>query len=160
MKKSILLFALSISTLISCSKSDDNPSTTPIPNIVGNWDLKAHMLGTTDFPLDYCEERDSQFRFYSNLTVVETTGYSNSNTGRCDNDIYQETYSVSNNVLTIIRVLNPISYFRETRYNILELTSAKLKLKLFYVKEKQGENPVYEENIPENEQITFLFDKI
>ena len=159
MKKSILLLALSISTLFSCSKSDDNTSTPTLSSIVGKWDLKAKMTGTTVVALYPCEEQYNQYQFFENLSAIEDEGYTNGGTS-CTHYTYNETYTIANNKLTIIETSSNGQYVYEYRFNILELTSTKLKLKLFYTNEKHNGTLTFEENIPENEQTTSSFEKI
>lgn len=157
MKKSILLSLLSVSFLISCSKNDDNTPSTPVPSIVGKWDLKAKMVGTTAVALYPCEEQYNQFEFFSNLTYVEDEGYTNNGTS-CTHYTFSNSYSISNNNLIINDDDGIVQ--TESHLKIIELTQTKLKLKLFYIKEKQNGVVTSEENIPENQQRTTSFDKI
>ena len=159
MKKSILLLTLSITIFISCSKSDDNNSSTPLSSIVGKWDLKAKMTGTTNVVLYPCEEQYNQYQFFENLTAIEDEGYTNGGTS-CTHYTYNETYTIANNKLTIIETSSNGQYVYEYRFNILELTSTKLKLKIYYTNEKHNGTLTFEENIPESQQTTSSYDKV
>ena len=159
MKKSILLSLLSVSFLISCSKNDDNTPSTPVPSIVGKWDLKAKMVGTTAVALYPCEEQYNQYQFFENLSAIEDEGYTNGGTS-CTHYTYNETYTIANNKLTIIETSSIGQYVYEYRFNILELTSTKLKLKIYYTNEKHNGTLTFEENIPESQQTTSSYDKV
>ena len=159
MKKSIILFTLITIILFSCSKNDDNPTTIPLGSIIGKWDLKSKTIGSTIIPLYPCEELYNQYQFFENFTAIEDEGYTNAGTS-CTHFTYNETYSITNNKLTIIETSSNGQYVYEYRYNILELTSTKLKLKIYYTNERHNGVLTYEESIPENQQETSSYDKI
>ena len=144
-------------SLFSCSKSDDkNGTSIPTASIIGKWDLKSQMRGTTVVPLSACEEQYNQYQFLENLTYVEDWGYTNNGT-QCTHYTETNTYSLSNNIL-ITNSFDGIVY-QESHSKILELTSTKLSVKTFYRKEKQG-TTVTETNIPEQQQVTGFFEKL
>ena len=88
--------------------------------------------------------------------AIEDEGYTNGGT-ECRHYTYNETYTISNNILTTKEVRG--TYQHEVRYNIIELTATKLKTKLFYSNETYN-GSFSEYTFPENEKITYSFDKI
>jgi hypothetical protein len=148
--------SISVLSLVSCSKSSDDSSSSQFSSIVGKWDLKAQMKGTTSIPLSACEEQYNQYQFLENLTYIVDWGYTNNGT-QCTHYTKTNTYSLSNDIL-ITNSFDGIIY-QESHSKILELTSTKLKVKTFYRKEKQG-TAITEINIPEEQQGIGIFEKI
>jgi hypothetical protein len=157
MKKS--LFLLISIVLFSCSKNDDNSSSatlTPTFNsqdLIGKWDLKSSVTGTTNNPLDSCEQLHSGYEFKVNNICIEGYGRINP-AGTCTNNQYNQTYTLTNNIITVKQTNG-----YEARYNITELSTTKLKLTLIYSKEVYNGN-VYENNPPVGQQTTSSYDKI
>jgi hypothetical protein len=146
----ILLFSIAI---LSCSKDNDNqPLNFNSQNLIGRWDLKSRVTGTTVDTLNSCEELHSGYEFKTNLTCIE--GYGRFNINNCTNNQYNQTYSFTNNLLTV-RQTNGY----EARYNILELSTTKLKMTLTYSKEVNN-GAVYEYNPTVNEQQTTSYVKM
>ena len=154
MKKIIFLLAFLIITLLSCSKSNNDESSQF--SIIGKWDLKAKTTGATPTLLYACEEQYNYFEYLANKVAIEDEGYTNGGT-ECRHYTYNETYTISNNILTTKEVRG--TYQHEVRYNIIELTATKLKTKLFYSNETYN-GSFSEYTFPENEKITYSFDKI
>lgn len=159
MKKSILLLAFIVTTLFSCSNNEDNSNVIPNSTIVGKWDLKSQITGTTNVMLSPCEIQYNQYQFFENLTAIENEGYTNGNTN-CTNYTYNQTYKIEDKILTITENSDNNQYVFEYKYKILELTSTNLKIKLYYTSEKSKGKLTDEENIPENEQTTNSYEKI
>ena len=107
MKKALIL--LSIFTLISCSKSDED-STQPTTNIdsqylVNKWDLKSMVRGGATITMDSCAELYSGYEFKSNSTCVE--GYGRVNvSGVCTNNQYNQTILHNRTNRTKIKIKN------------------------------------------------------
>jgi hypothetical protein len=154
MKKTIIILVTMALSLSSCSTNDEAPNLQS--SIVGKWDLTAKTMGTTSIALSACEIQYSYFECFKNNTLIEDEGYSNDGK-TCAHYTYEYTYTIENNVLTTKEIKG--TYQHESRYNITELTSTKLKTKLFYSKEVDN-GTIYEDTFPENKQITFSFEKI
>jgi hypothetical protein len=147
MKKSLVLIISFV--IFSCSKNDDNQQS---QDLIGKWDLKSHITGTTNDPLDYCEQLYSGYEFKTNGTCID--GYGRLNANVCTNNQYNQTYTFVNNILSV----KEINGF-EARYNVIELSSTKLKLTQTYSKEIDN-GTVYEHNLTASEQITSSYDRI
>ena len=153
--KKILILLLSI-VVFSCSKNDDNQQTNTNFNqqdLIGKWDLKTEVTGTTNNPLDSCEQLYSGYEFKANNTCIEGYGRINP-AGTCTNNQYNQTYTLTNNIITVKETNG-----YEARYIITELSTTKLKLTLIYSKEVDNGN-VYENNPPVGQQTTSSYDKI
>lgn len=117
MKKSILLFAFLTFSLFSCS-SDSNSDSNPNINanqIIGTWILQSATIngeevGSSD-EIEFTNTQRAFFTYY--------------NFGTNGEDITENgDYSISGNTLNIQWDLSG-----STQYQILELTSSKLKIK-------------------------------
>lgn len=156
MKKS--LFLLIAIVLFSCSNDDNSSSAAVTPtfnsqDLIGKWDLKSSITGTTNNPLNSCEQIHSGYEFKTNGTCIE--GYGRVNvSGVCVNNQYNQTYTLTNNIITVKQTNG-----YEARYNITELSTTKLKLTLIYSKEVNN-GTVYENNPPINQQTTSSYDKL
>jgi hypothetical protein len=157
MKKTILLL-VTILFLTACSSDDDGGSSN---SIIGRWDLVSKERDNTNMTLNFCDLL-SYYYFNSESTCLEIVSYLESQNS-CVTYTYQETYSVSDGVLTIqeFDVTSTGDYIFTGRYYITSLTSTTLKLKLFYSYEEFEGNSSSPESgfIPESEQITSTFEK-
>lgn len=122
MKKSILLLAFVLTTLFSCSNSDDNSSQTQV-SIIGKWKLLSSSTGT----LSTCNLDNATFQFLANNTSVETDGHLSGS--KCIQSSYNGTYTLNNNILSITQLNANGTVNSQYSYTVTELTSSSLKLK-------------------------------
>ncbi len=153
MKKVISFIVLLI--LFSCSSEDSSPSFST-SSIVGKWDIKSRMNGTSNVVLTPCEEIYNKIEFLADKTVMSEEGYGTS--GSCKHYTDNFTYNISKDILIIYSTDGIVN--QETQFKILELTPAMLKLKKFHSKEIEKGVVKKDISIPENQQITESYDKI
>jgi len=118
MKKSILLFVFLTFSLFSCSSSDDNNSSIDSAQLVGTWLLESATIDGEEVGSSYKIQFTSAERakfYYRNPTSNTTFG---------PDIIENGNYTLNNNSLKIFWDEGGSS-----QYQILELTSSKLKLK-------------------------------
>lgn len=158
MKKSILLLTFLTFSFLSCS-SDDSSNSVDNSLLIGKWDLVSKKQGNTNIPLTNCEQQNlnSSYEFFSNNTSIKKEGYS-SGSSSCSFDLYNQTYSVSGNVLTANESDPPLYQYKE-KYYISSITSTTLVLKMFYFMENY-DGDVAEENIAESQQITYTYERV
>jgi hypothetical protein len=117
MKKSILLLTFTILTLFSCSSSDDGASINP-EEIVGTWNLDSATIGGDEvgssYKIQFTSTQRAKF-YYQNPTSNTTFG---------PDIIENGDYTLNSNFLNI-----SWDESGSTQYQILELTSNKLKIK-------------------------------
>ena len=119
MKKSILLFAFVTFSLFSCSSSDDNNSSIDTTQLVGTWLLESAKLDGDEVG------SSDEANFTSNGRVF----YTYYNFGTNGQDITENAdYTLNGNTITV--TYDDADPGNETdTFQILELTSSKLKLK-------------------------------
>jgi hypothetical protein len=151
MKKGVIIIigVFTIFTL-SCSNGDNNNTNS---NLIGKWDLIArNEANGTSIPLTNCDELYNSEEFFDNNTSIGIWAEPGATGNNCGVQTFQKTYTLINNVLSLKKI-----GFYEFRYNVIELTSNKLTLKLIY-REEDGLGSGY--NIPTNEQTTDTFEKV
>lgn len=158
MKKSILLFTFLAFSFLSCS-SDDSSNSIDNSLLIGKWDLISKKQGNTNISLTACEQQNlnSSYEFFSNNSSIKKEGYSTGSSS-CSFDLYNQTYSVSGNVLTANESDLPLYQYKE-KYYITSITSTTLVLKMFYFMENYNGN-VAEENISESQQIIYTYERV
>ena len=120
MKKNILLIAFVTLLLSSCSSSDDNNFSIDTSKLNGTWLLESATIGGEEVGSSYKIQFTSTERakfYYLNPTSNTTFG---------PDTIENGDYSLTNNTLNI-----SWDEGGSSQYQILELTTTKLKLKSF-----------------------------
>lgn len=128
-----LLFVGFLCVLLSCSKSEDDNSSSTTRNIVGKWHLTSIMENGILLTGITCN---------TNYDITEFTSTGKSMISYADIDIhgnctkYSEngTYTVSNNIIEVVEIKNGIKVY-DSRSKITELTATTLKTSTLYLYE-------------------------
>ncbi|MBC5839743.1 lipocalin family protein [Flavobacterium muglaense] len=150
MKKLLFLFA-SI-TLLSCSKNDDDNSTSTTGNIVAKWHLTSILENGKPITGYTCNTNFDITEFTSSGQSI--TKYSDKNSSNvCTQYTDNGTYTLSDNILTDVQKNGTIKIY-EAKYKIKELTATSLKLETISVFEanSNGSNP-YTSNYTDGEEV-------
>lgn len=123
MKKKILLFSFLFLSLISCSNTDnENSATIDTTKIISTWNLQSATLNgdevDSSYKIEFTSNNGTKF-YYLNPTSNTTYGPDTIETG---------TYTIVNNTLTVTWTGSDPG-LATAKYDILELTSNKLKIK-------------------------------
>lgn len=141
-----------LSVLLSCSKSDDDNSSSTTGNIAAKWHLTSIVENGTAITGYTCNTNYDITEFTS--VGQSITKYSDKNSSNvCTQYTDNGNYTISDNILTDVQKNGSIKIY-EAKYKIKELTATTLKLEAVTVFEanSNGSNP-HTENYTDGEEV-------